>query len=255
MSPFFLLRNNFAEHLQLRFGFWIHLLYITKANFNWNLYMKITFETRPWPASVCSQCLHRETFFHFLDNLTVDSCGIMLDLVFHQVVSYLSVCVPGGTMRNVSIEGQSDNKLKELFYTSSIPIQGPSCCLALFVWKIWHLVRNSSISWPLCLLIHLWSCESLGRSLTLHFSLNLYIKLRGGTSAPRLIYLSHDQIVVNFFVSTFIQYYIYWRLSPFLVNLVMDPSGTMSDLVLRWRCFFSLRDHIAWREQSKEQPL
>ena len=33
---------NFAEHLQLRFGFWIHLLYITKANFNWNLYMKIT---------------------------------------------------------------------------------------------------------------------------------------------------------------------------------------------------------------------
>ena len=179
----------------------------------------------------------------------------MLDLVFHQVVSYLSVCVPCGTMRDVSIEGQSDNKLKELFYASSIPIQDPSCCLALFVWKIWHLVRNSSISWSLCLLIHLWSCVSLGRSLPLHFSLNLYIKLRGGTSALRLIYLSHDQIVVNFFVSTFIQYYIYWRLSPFLVNLVMDPSGTMSDLVLRWRCFFSLGDHIAWREQSKEQPL
>ena len=111
----------------------------------------------------------------------------MLDLVFHQVVSYLSVCVPCGTIRDVSIEGQSDNKLKELFYASSIPIQDPSCCLALFVWKIWHLVRNSSISWSLCLLIHLWSSVSLGRSLPLHFGLNLYINLRGGTSALRLI--------------------------------------------------------------------
>ena len=153
---------------------------------------------------VLNVCIVRD-FLHFLDNLTVDSCGIMLDLVFHQVVSYLSVCIPCGTMRVVSIEGQSDNKLKELFYASSIPIQDPSCCLALFVWKIWHLVRNSSISWSLCLLIHLWSCVSLGRSLPVHFSLNLYIKLRGGTSALRLIYLSHDQIVVNFFVCTFIQ--------------------------------------------------
>lgn len=113
-------------------------------------------------------------------------------------------------MRDVSIEVQSDNNLKELFYASSIQILDPSCCLALFVWKIWHLVRNSSISWSLCLLIHLWSCVSLGRSLPLHFSLNLYIKLRVGNSALRLIYLSHDQIVVNFFVCTFI---------PFLVDL------------------------------------
>ena len=113
-------------------------------------------------------------------------------------------------MRDVSIEVQSDNNLKELFYASSIQILDPSCCLALFVWKIWHLVRNSSISWSLCLLIHLWSCVSLGCSLPLHFSLNLYIKLRVGNSALRLIYLSHDQIVVNFFVCTFIQYY--WHL-------------------------------------------
>ena len=103
----------------------------------------------------------------------------MLDLVFHQVVSYLSVCVPCGTMRDVSIEGQSDNKLKELFYASSIPIQDPSCCLALFVWKIWHLVRNSSISWSLCLLIHLWSCLSLSRSITTTLQLEPIHKTKG----------------------------------------------------------------------------
>ena len=154
-------------------------------------------------------------------------------------------------MRDVSIEGQSDNKLKELFYASSIPIQDPSCCLVLFVWKIWHLVRNSSISWSLCLLIHLWSCVSLGRSIPLHFSLNLYIKLRGGTSALRLIYLSHDQIVVNCFHLYSISH-LFKTFSTFgQSGYGVDPS----DLVLRWRCFVSLGDHIAWREQGKEQPL
>ena len=123
--------------------------------------------------------------------------------------SFQAVCVPWGTMRDLSIEAQSDNNWKELFSAYNIQILDSSCCLALFVWNFWHLIRNFSISWSLCLLIHLWSCLSLSRSIPLHFSLNLYIKLRVGNSALRLIYLSHDQIMVNFFVCTFFQCLIY----------------------------------------------